>query len=178
MESAIELIDSIIEEHNIKKQKLEEIQHQANDAAIIEKLEGVGDGFVPERSENRESVIKLRDLVGEVVEWLDAHFDREEKALLAAFREHTNKSTADALNSLLGEHKHLKYRISHSQRDIEELINGGLTQYYWEVSAYDMKKYLDQTRMLFNWHANNESTILLKVRYEISQRESKKAISG
>lgn len=176
MEDLVELIDGIIEEHEIKRERLEEIQGIANDLVIADGLEKARDIFVPGRPDQQKSLEKLWKHIMLIEEWLDRHFNHEESTLIESFKQHAKHSTFESLSSLFSEHKDLRSRISHTKRDIDELINRGLARHYWEASAYDMKVYLSHTIRLFFAHADREALLLMALRSELIKARSKRNI--
>ena len=167
MEETIALIDKIIKEHSVIGREMKSLEQATNDAEGIMKLEKAKDEFVPGRFEQKQGLKELQASLERVIEGLEAHFSREETALLAAFEEHGNRELATGLRSLLLEHEDLRNRFAHSREHVAELIGGGLSHHLWEASANDMRAHLSHTRKLLEAHAEIEQEILKKLRSEL-----------
>ena len=104
---------------------------------------------------------------------LQAHFNREETGLLAAFEKHGGRKLVTALNSLLLEHKDLRSRLAHAKDHIAELMSGGLARQRWEASANDMRAHLSHTRKLLEAHAAIENELLVELRRHLQGENDK-----
>ena len=122
---------------------------------------------MPGRLDQKQGLQKLQELLELINQGLQAHFNREETMLLAAFEKHGNKELASALHSLLLQHEDLRNRFVISKKQVAELISGGQSGQIWGASAHDMRAHLSHTRKLLEAHAQNEQEILQKLRSEL-----------
>jgi len=167
MEEALALIEKIIEEHKMIKQGAQNLEQAANDAEAIADLEKAKDAFMPGRLGQGGGLRKLQEMLETIDKGLQAHFDREETGLVAAFEKHGSKELVSALRSLLLEHEDLRNRLAHSKEHIAELITGGLSRHLWEASAHDMRAHISHTRKLLEAHAEIEQELLHKLRAQL-----------
>ena len=119
---------------------------------------------MPGRLDQKVGLDKLEDLVNLVDEGLQAHFDREETAVLAAFEEQGDNELASAFHSLLLEHKDLRNRLTHTKNHVTQLTSGELSRSQWEATAHDMRAHISHTRKLLEAHAGVEQKLLLSLR--------------
>lgn len=167
MEEIIALIDKIIEEHKTIIQGVQALEQAANDAEAMAGLEKAKEAFMPGRFQQKQGLQKLQELLEQTNQGLQAHFNREETALLTAFEKHGDRELASALRSLLLEHKDLRNHLAHSREHVAELAGGELSQQLWEAKAYDMRAYISHTRELLEVHARIEQELLQKLRSEL-----------
>lgn len=167
MEENISLIDAVIEEH---KQLMEDIQaseHVANDLAAIVVLDNLTDDFEPASLDrNKRSVQDLQRSLEKMDKGLQAHFSREETALLTAFEDRGGRALASALRALIVEHQGLKDRIEKSKQQAAELLSGGMSRNIWEPTAYGLRAHIRHTRRLLEAHALSEQELLQELRKE------------
>ena len=167
MEEVIALIDKIIDEHKSMFRDFENVEQVANDAEAIIGLAEAKETHMPGRSDQKENLLDLEQLLETIDKGIGAHFNREEVALLNAFQQHGDTKLTSALQSLLVEHNNLTERLAHSKQEVATLIGGSLSRQIWEATAYDMRAYLSQTRKLFEEHARIEQELLLTLRREL-----------
>ena len=168
MEEVIALIDKIIDEHKSMFQDLANLEQVANDTEAIIGLDEAKETHMPGRADKRESLVDLEQLLETIDKGIQAHFNREEVALLNAFEQHGDRKLTLALHSLLTEHNNLTDRLAHSKQEVATLIGGSLSRHIWEATAYDMRAYLGQTRKLFEEHAEMEQELLHTLRNELT----------
>ena len=168
MEEVIALIDRIIEEHKTIFQNFQTLEQVTNDATAIIGLGNAKEEFMPGRFERKQGLEELEKLLDKTDEGIQAHFKREERALLNAFEKHGDRKLASALNSLLSEHQNLIDRLAHSKRDVAKLTSGELSREMWEATGYDMRAYLSHTRRLLETHARTEQELLNTLRSELT----------
>jgi regulator of sigma D len=171
VEETIALIDKIIGEHKIITQRVQTLEQVANDAEAMVGLEKAKEAFMPGRFEQKQGLQKLQELLDTIEQGLQAHFNREETALLTAFEKHGDKELVSTLRSLLLEHEGLRNRFAHSRKHITELTSGGLSRHVWEASAHDMRAHISHTRKLLEAHAEIEQELLQELRSELIRRE-------
>lgn len=174
MVETLALIDQILEEHKLIIKRVQNLEQAANDAEVLLGLERAKEQFMPGRFDQRQGLQNLQESLAIIDKELQAHFNREETALLTAFEKHGDKELASALYSLFLEHEDLRNRFAHSREHIAELIGGGLSRQLWEASAHDMRAYISHTRKLLGAHAENEQKLLQTLRSELVRRETKK----
>lgn len=167
MEEAIAIIEKIIEEHKAIKQNFQTLEQVANDASALLVLEETKEDFMPGRFNQRPGLQRLAESLEVIDKGLQAHFDREETALLAVFDKHGDEELASSLRSLLLEHEDLRNRFAHSKKHVAELSGGGLSRHLWEASAHDMRAYISHTRKLLEAHAEIEQELLHELQYRL-----------
>lgn len=167
MDETISLIDAVIEEH---KQLMEDIQaseHVANDLAATLELDRAADDFEPASLDrNQASMQSLQRSLEKVDKGLQAHFSREETALLTTFEDRGGRALASALRALIVEHQGLKDRISKSKQQVAELLSGEMSRSVWEPMAYGLRAHIRHTRRLLEAHAQSEHELLQELRKE------------
>jgi len=170
MEEAFALIDAIIEEHKQLIKGIETSEHIADDLGAILELGRAADDF--ERAmlvSKRRSLQGLQQSLEKVDKQLQAHFEREEKALLTAFEDYGGRTFASALRALLVEHQELKNRIAKSKQDAAELAVGEMSRGVWEGRAYGVRVHICHTRKLLEAHAQSEQELLQTLRKELAE---------
>jgi len=168
MEEVIALIDKIIEEHKTIFQEFQTLEQIADDAEAIISLDKAKEKFMPGRFDEKQGLEELEKLLKKTEQGIQAHFKREEGALLNAFEKHGDRKLASALHLLLIEHKTLTDRLVYSKQDVAKLTSGGLSRGVWEATGYDMRAYLSHTRRLFETHAEMEQELLHTLRSELT----------
>ena len=167
MEKDLALIEEIIGEHKTIMQGVQNLEQVASDTEAIASLEEAKEGFMPGRLEQGQSLQKLQEALETIDQGLQAHFSREETALLSVFKKHGNKELVSALRSLLLEHDDLRNRLTHSKKHVAELLSGGLSRHRWEASAHDMRAHISHTRKLIGVHAGIEWELFHKLQTEL-----------
>lgn len=160
MEEVLALIEKIIAEHKLIRQRAENLEKAANDAEAIASMEKAKEVFQPGRFEQKEGLLKMKDLLAITDKGLEGHFNREETTLLAAFEQYGDKEFTSRLRSLLLEHADLRNRFAVSKKRVDELIGGGLSRHVWDASAHDMRAHMSHTRKLLEVHAQIEEELL------------------
>jgi hypothetical protein len=165
MKEALDLIDQIIEEHKQITQEGNNIKQVSSDYEVGLKLGDAKEGFIPGGVAGQKRYLQnLRDSLETINQDLLAHFEREEKWLLAAFEKHGGKMLAIALRGLLLEHQELKKRIAKSLEDLARLATEGVSREVWEGHAWGVRTYLSHTLKLIEAHAQSEQELLQKLR--------------
>ena len=170
MKRTLALIEQVIEEHKTILQRLDQV---ANDAEALHSFEEAKEAFMPGRFDQKSGLDRLRELVDLVDEGLQAHFNREETALRAAFEEQEDKELSSAFHSLLLEHEDLKNRLTHTKDHVSKLISGDLSRHHWDASAYDMRAHISHTRKLLGAHAEIEQELLRSLRHKLLEQKKK-----
>ena len=168
MEEALALINQLIEEHKQILQEAQTTEQVANDVDTILQLDKAKEGFVPGRfSDQRQGLQTLQDSLEAIDSGLQAHFDREEKKLLAVFEQYGGETLASGLRFLILEHQELKDRIAESKREAAELAVEGLSREVREGKAWGIRVYISHTRKLIEAHAQSEQELFHKLRAEL-----------
>ena len=170
MEEAIALIDRIIAEHKTILRRVQTLERVANDAEAIAGFEQAKEAFVPGRFDQKQGLQKLQVLMETTEQGIQAHFQREETALLAFFEENEDKDLATDFRSLLLEHEDLRNRFVHSKKHLGELTGGGMSRHLWDASANDMRAHISHTRKLLKAHAEIEQELLQTLRRQLAER--------
>ena len=168
-DETLALIDRIIAEHQVVFKGLQNLEGILSDLVAITGMEEARDAFMPGRLDQKENLEKLQESLEKIDQGLQAHFNREETALLAAFEKHGDRELVSALNALILQHEDLKKRFDRSKKQVAELIGGGLARHKWEASAHDMRAHISHTRKLLEAHAAGELSILLLLRSKLAR---------
>lgn len=168
MKTALALIEQVIEEHKTILQRLQTLEQVANDAEALRGFDKAQKNFLPGRFDQKKELYNLKEIVDLVDQGLQAHFDREETALLAAFEEQGDREITSAFHSLLLEHKDLRNRLAHTKRHVTELTSGDLSSHRWQATAHDMRAHITHTCKLLEAHAGLEQELLLALRRKLS----------
>ena len=169
MEDALALVDKILEEHKVIRQRAQNLEQVANDAEAISGLDEAKDAFMPGRFGQAEGLQKLQKLLETIEKGLEGHFNLEETALLEAFERYGNRELTSTLRSILLEHTDLKSRLTHSKKHINELLTGGLSRHVWEATAHDMRAHISHTRKLLEAHAEIEQELFHELRQRLME---------
>lgn len=173
MDKMLVLINQILEEHKLILKDVRSLEQVANDAGALLGLESAKEQFVPGRLNQGQSLKNLQEWLEKVDKGMEAHFGREETALLAAVEEDGDVEMVSGLHSLLLEHENLKNRFTHSRTQVAELSDGGLSGHLWEGKANDMRTYVNHTRKLLEMHAEAEQKIMHKLHDKIMKKGQK-----
>jgi len=164
----LSLIDQILKEHEEIMLGVQTSEGIANDLTATLELDRPVESFVPGRpGDQKRSLNDLQQSLERVDKVLQGHFDREEKALLAAFEKRPHRMLASAFSVLLDEHQELRDRIARSRENAAELATGGLSGGLWEGKAYGLRAYIRHTRKLIEAHAGSEWELLRRLRAEL-----------
>lgn len=161
MKRTLALIEQVIEEHKTIIQRLDQV---VNDVEALHSFEKAQEVFMQGRLDQKAWLSKLEELVNLVDHGLQAHFAREETAVLAAFEEQGEGELAHAFQSLLLEHEDLRNRFADTKDHIAQLTSGELSRHTWEATAFDMRAHIRHTRKLLEAHAGVEHELLLSLR--------------
>jgi len=171
MEETVALIDKLFEEHKAIKEGVQSLEQIASDASAMVELEAAKDTFMPGRLDQQQGLQKLQESLKAIEKGLDAHFNREETALLTAFEKHGDREMVSSFSSLLLEHEDLRNRFVHSKNHVAELVDGGLARHKWEASAHDMRAHLSHTRKLLEAHAGIEYELFKALRNKLREKK-------
>ena len=168
MEETIALINQLIEEHKQILQEFQTMEQVANDVSGIMQLDKTKEDFLPGRfNDQKQGLQNLQDSLETIDDELQKHFDREEKQLSAALKQHKSETLASGLRLLLLEHKELKERIAESKKEVAELAGGSLSREVREGKAWGMRVFINHTRKLVEAHAQSEQELFHKIRAEL-----------
>jgi hypothetical protein len=168
MKRTLALIEQVLEEHKTIFERLDQV---ANDAEALHNIEEAKEAFMPGRFDQKRGLEKLKDVVNLVDEGLQAHFNREETAMLAAFEEQEDQELSSAFHSLILEHEDLRNRLASTKDHIYKLTNGDLSRHHWDASAYDMRAHLSHTRKLLEAHAEVEQELMRLLRHRMLEQK-------
>ena len=174
MEEVLALIEKIIEEHKIINIRAQDLELVANDATMLVGLDQAKQDFMPGQLNQGAELKKLAESLEKLETGLRMHFEREEKALLTAVEEYADRSLVSTLHYLLREHNGIKKRFAHSDKDVAELMGGGLSRNVWEANAHDMRAHINHTRKLLEIHAQEEEKMLAALRKQLKAKLIKK----
>ncbi|MFC1913883.1 hemerythrin domain-containing protein [Chloroflexota bacterium] len=178
MEDTVALIDQLIKEHRVITRDISDLEHLANDVEAASGLKKAKEAFMPGRLDQTKGLQELQSSIEAINKGLDAHFNREETALLSAFEEHGDKELVSALHSLLGEHSELRNRMAQIKDSISELTSGLLGSHHWSASAHDMRVYISHTLKLIDTHAGSEYLLFSTLKNHLKQAGKHSAEGG
>ena len=121
--------------------------------------------------QEKQGLQKLKESLEAIDKGLQAHFNREETALLATVEEKGDREMVSNLRSLLLEHEDLRNRLAHAKKHVAELTDGGLSRHLWEASAHDMRAHITHTRKLLEAHAEIEQELLRELRERLAENK-------
>ncbi len=162
---ALALIEKIIEEHRIILGDIRDFTKSANDVVAIRGLGQAQEDFVPGRLEDqKQSLGNWQESLSAVDRGIQAHFQREETALVDAVAEYGDNDLASVLRHWLAEHKELRERLSRMKQDVAGLVGDPSAQAVWQEKAWGIRVYMTHTGKLFGVHARGEQKMLVKLR--------------
>ena len=167
MEDTIALIDQLIKEHRIIKRDVGNLEHLANDVEAVAGLEKAKEAFMPGRLDQTKSLQEFQNSLEAINKGLEAHFNREETALLTAFEKHGGKKLVSALRALLDEHADIRNRVVQTKKNVSELTSGGMASHLWSASAHDMRVYMSHTLKLIGTHARSEHGLFTALKKQL-----------
>lgn len=168
MEDILALVDEAIEEHQKIFRCVVDSQTIADDVCASLWLEQAKEHVMPGRLEDQsQGLRKLQDSMDTLEKRLEEHFQREEKALLAAFKRLGNKALASALHALLTEHKEIRHRINRLKKDVAELLSERSSRHIWQGKVWGLRAYMRHTAKLLEAHAESEQELLLQAKEEL-----------
>jgi hypothetical protein len=167
MEEALAVIEQIIAEHEVIKQRFQAAEQIANDAEALAGFDKAKEAFMPGRLAQQPGLQELQASLTKIEQGLHRHFHLEETNLPGVVGEYGDEENKSDLRSLLLEHKDLRNRLVHSKKHVAELVEGNLSRHLWEASAHDMRAYFSHTRKLLEAHAEIEQELLHELRHKL-----------
>ena len=171
MKETIALIDQIIEEHTTIFQGLDQV---VSDAEAIYGFKEAQEIFTSGRLDQKEGENRLVELVNSIDQGLQAHFDREETALVDAFEKEGDKELSSTFRSLMLEHSDLRNRLAHAKRHVSELTGGESSRSHWQATAHNLYTHINRTRELLKAHAGAEQKLLQSLRRRLLREKEGK----
>ena len=164
MKKELAVIERIIEEHKVIKERVKTLERAANDAEALIGFEQAKEAFMPGRLDQKKGLTALGELLDVIEQGLHKHFNYEEKELPGVVESCGDEGLSSDLNSLFLEHKDLRNRIAHSKRHVADLVSGNMSRHLWEASAHDMRAHISHTRKLLEAHVEIEVELLHRLR--------------
>lgn len=162
---ALALIDKIIEEHRIIFGDIRDFTQHTNDVVAMRGLGQAQESFVPGRLEDqKQSLGNWQESLVAVDRGVQAHFHREETALVEAVAEYGDSDLVSVLRHWLAEHKELRERLGKMKQDVTGLVGDTSAQNVWQEKAWGIRVYMTHTGKLFGVHACGEQKMMLKLR--------------
>lgn len=162
---ALALVEQIIEEHRIILGDIQDFTQYTNDVVAIRGLGQAQEDFVPGRLEDQQqSLGSWQESLLAVDRGIQAHFQREETALVDAVAEYGDNDLASVLRHWLAEHKELRERLGKMKQDVASLVIDTSAQSVWQEKAWGIRVYMTHTGKLFDVHARGEQKMMLKLR--------------
>jgi iron-sulfur cluster repair protein YtfE (RIC family) len=168
MKESVALIDQVIEEHTTIFQGLDQV---VSDAEAIYGFKNAQEIFTSGRVDQKEWEDRLVELVNLIDQGLQAHFDREEKALMDAFEKEGDRELSSTFRSLMLEHNDLRNRLAHAKRHVSELTGGESSHSHWQATAHNLYTHISRTRELLKAHAGAEQKLLLSLRQRLLEEK-------
>jgi len=172
MAELLVLVDQLIAEHKAIKEKFVTLESSMNDARLITDISHARDSFIPTSPGEKVNLYNVATILENISSWLEKHFEREETVLRPAIEVYGDNEILSSLNRLLFEHADLRYRMNHSKTRVAELIEGKLETDLWQVTAEDVRVYLDHTDKLLASHAAAENKLFNSLRKAIKKKAS------
>ncbi len=162
---ALVLIEKIIEEHRIILGGIRDFSQHTNDVVAIRGLGQAQEDFVPGRLEDqKQSLGSWQESLSTLDRGIQAHFQREETALVVAVAEYGDSDLASVLRQWLAEHEELRERLSRMKQDTSSLVLDTSAQAVWQEKAWGIRVYMTHTGKLFDVHAHGEQKMMVKLR--------------
>lgn len=171
MADLLAIIEKIIEEHKIILADFQVFENVINDAGALMSLEKGKDVFKPGQFSPREGLIKLNQIHNTVTVGIEAHFNREETALLKAFLDYGQADFVTALKKLLNEHLDIRNELKVLKGHIEELQTEKLSRMLWESKGYDLRARIGQLHKTMATHAASEQVLLHQIQEALIKRD-------
>jgi len=173
MKKELAVIERIIEEHKVIKERVQTLERAANDAEALIGFEQAKEAFMPGRLDQKKGLKVLGELLGVVEQGLHKHFSYEEAELPGVVESCGDEDLSSDLNSLFLEHQDLRNRIAHSKRHVADLVSGNMSRHLWEASAHDMRAHISYTRKLLEAHVEIEMELLHRLRDNLRKAAGK-----
>jgi iron-sulfur cluster repair protein YtfE (RIC family) len=158
--SEIELIDELITEHRQIGQNMKTFKQVIDDLSTAQKLEESKESLVPGRfGDIRKTVEQLEEDLGHTVNDLERHFNREEKALLDAFKRRGSTELASLLHELLSEHSAIRRLLEAASVEASELISDTSSRSVWESKAWALRARIASVGRELESHASREEDL-------------------
>jgi hypothetical protein len=171
MSDILATIEKIIEEHKIILADFDTLEKVVNDAGAMVAMEKSKDAFMPGRPWRREDLQKLEETRNMVMVGLEAHFNREETALLGAFREYGRQDFITSLLNLLADHRVIRSELVEVKQDVSELLGEKLSRALWESKGYDIRARISKLHKTVAKHAGEEQILLHQVQQDVKKHE-------
>ena len=171
---ALSLIDLIIEEHRKIFKGFQNLEKTANDASAMRELDKTQEAFIPGRLDNpQQGLQKWQNYLETIARGIEAHFNREEMALLPAVEEYGSKTQVSALRTWLSEHGELRERLAKLKIDVGELYVAETNHVVWHATAWGIRVYMTRTYNLFERHARGEQKLLRALKERLRKEAAK-----
>jgi len=171
MKTAIALIEEVMKEHESVLEGVHRLDQMVNDPKALSQLDEARDAFMPGRFDQKEKLASIGELFDSLDKGLEAHFEREETAVLATFVEHGDRELVSSFRSLMQEHTELRNRLAATKQYLSRLSSGELSAHHWQATAYDLRAYIAHTRELLQAHAEAEQGLLMALRQRLAPGE-------
>jgi len=163
MSETLDIVGQILEEHKQFSNDFQSLSKVTSDVEAASKLDSkkTKDFFVPKSLDDHGSgVLQWKEMLEGIDRGLRAHFDREETALVGAFKRDGTPELAAALEELMKEHSSLNQHVAKLLKDADDIASGGAKIEVWEGSGWGMKTNIDRLRAEIEEHAEKERVLL------------------
>ncbi len=167
MADILPLVDRLIDEHKVIREKAKFLENAANDTRFISDIAKAGDSVVPGKTDQVERLKTLVGMLQSIVDMVEKHFQYEETVLLQAMESHGDIELVKSLNKLLAEHSDLRERLKRAKNRVAELSNVSLHRAAFDIAELEMLTSLNYTRAVFQKHATRENKLFSTIRRKI-----------
>ncbi|MFQ5996978.1 MAG: hemerythrin domain-containing protein [Dehalococcoidales bacterium] len=165
------LVEKIIEEHRQITRGFQNLEQVANDAGAMRELDKTQQDFIPGRLVNpQEGLQRWQNSLEKITQGIEAHFNREETALLPVVETYGDKTQVSALRTWLAEHGELRERLAKLKIDVGELYVAETHHVVWHGKAWGIRVYMTHTYNLFEKHARGEQKLLLALKKQLPEK--------
>lgn len=171
MSDILAIIEKVIEEHKVILADFDTLEQVVNDAGAMLAMEKSKEAFMPGRPSPREGLRKLDETRQKVTIGLEAHFNREETALLGAFQAYGRQDFTAAFLDLLNAHKVIRAELSVLKIQVTELLAEKLSRAQWETRGYEIRTRINQLHKTMANHAAEEQVLLHKAQQDVKNHE-------
>jgi len=164
MTNTTEQLDTIINEHRVKLEKINETEKAANDIEIIIWMNSAVSRLDVDELHDSKTLLQLETDVKDIISWATTHFSQEEHVLPKVGKESGDLEIQQSIKLLLFQHTEIKARFSQTLDQIQELKSGNFAPHRWNYLAEAMRLNLVHTLAILKLHAKYEDQLSRKIR--------------
>jgi iron-sulfur cluster repair protein YtfE (RIC family) len=165
METTLQLLDQLIDEHKVIKEKGRSLVKAVNDFSLLSNIKQAKNVIIEGKYGNKVDIKLLDGILEEIDIRLGKHFAREETILLPIVKKFHDDKLVNSFNARLFEHTDLKDRLLHAHKRTDELKDGAdLSAAVWDARVSDLRVHISHTFKLLETHAAMENHFFSEVR--------------